>query len=300
MPRKQNGFGNFGNSSFKGIESNISRGKGTTSFGNYPSNRRFGSTVQRTAIEQFDLDSTWARWRRGMEYYYQAAYLNFQEANAVLYQGTDFEVPVTFDGYRFATKNADSRTHYAIHRTIDQNKFLGFITEIQANQTEYPEQYLNREIWTKVIPSRDINSDAILLRYIGERVGDGQTAANISGVLTSNKRPATYLGKSPVEGNSIVVSIPLDEIRDSQFIKDKNGNLQALVGEVVYMPDFFIDRPISLFDRFTDSNESWTVDITEFPTNRRLTILNNPISNTPLLSDVSDLNRNYTTTTTSD
>ena len=119
MPRKQNGFGNFAGSTFKKFDS-VSKGKGTTSFGRYPSNRRFGSTIQRTAIEQYDLDSTWARWRRGMEYYYQAAYLNFQETNAVLYQGTNFEVPVTFDGYRFATKNADSRTHYAIHRTIDQ------------------------------------------------------------------------------------------------------------------------------------------------------------------------------------
>ena len=167
MPRKQNGFGNFGSSSFKGIESNFKSGKGTTSFGRYPSNRRFGATIQRTAIEQYDLDSTWARWRRGMEYYYQAAYLTYPEANAVLYQGTNFEVPVTFDGYRFATKNADSRTHYAIHRTIDQNRQLGFITEIQASQSEYPDQYLNREIWTKVIASRDINSDSILLRSIG-------------------------------------------------------------------------------------------------------------------------------------
>lgn len=298
MPRKRNGFGNFGNSGFKGIESNTKRGKGTTSFGNYPSNRRFGTTVQRTAIEQYDLDSTWARWRRGMEYYYQAAYLNFEETNAVLYQGTDFEVPVTFDGYRFATKNADSRTHYAIHRTIDQNKFLGFITEIQSDQSLYQEQYFNREIWTKIIASRDINSDAILLRSVGERVGDGNTSANISWILTSKKRPAIYQGKSLPEGNNIVVSIPLDEIRDTEFIENNNGNLQSLVGEVVYMPDFFIDRPVSLFDRFTDSNEFWTVDITEFPTDRRLTILNNTLSNAPLLSDVSDLNSIYTTSST--
>ena len=295
MPRKQNGFGDFSKSGFKGIESDFKRGKGTTSFGRYPSNRRFGSTIQRTAIEQYDLDSTWARWRRGMEYYYQAAYLNFQETDAVLYQGTNFEVPVTFDGYRFATKNADSRTHYAIHRTIDQNRQLGFITEIQANQSEYPEQYLNREIWTKVVASRDINSDAILLRSVGERVGDGQTAANISWVLNSNKRPALYLGKSPVEGNTIVVSIPLDEIRDSQFIKDNNGNLQTLVGEAVYMPDFYIDRPISLFDRFNDLPEFWTVAVTELMTDARLTILDNTQANAPLLSDVSNLNSIYTT-----
>ena len=159
-----------------------------------------------------------------MEYYYQAAYLNFQETNAVLYQGTNFEVPVTFDGYRFATKTADSRTHYAIHRTIDQNRQLGFITEIQSDQSTYPEQYLNREIWTKIVASRDINSDAILLRSIGERVGDGQTAANIKWVLNSNKRPAIYQGKSPAEGNTLKLSIPLEETKDSHFTKDHNCN----------------------------------------------------------------------------
>ena len=297
MPRKQNGFGNFTGAKFKKFDS-IGVGKKQGAFGDYPSNRRFGSTVQRTAIEQYDLDSTWARWRRGMEYYYQAAYLNFQETNAVLYQGTNFEVPVTFDGYRFATKNADSRTHYAIHRTIDQNRQLGFITEIQANPSVYLNQYQNHEIWTKVVASRDINSDAILMRSIGERVGDGQTAANIKWVLNSNKRPAIYQGKSPAEGNTIKVSIPLDEIRDSQFIKDNNGNLQALVGEAVYMPDFVIDRPISLFDRFTDLPEFWTVAITEFTTGARLTILDNTQGNAPLLSDVSNLESIYTTSST--
>ena len=233
-----------------------------------------------------------------MEYYYQAAYLSFQETNAVLYQGTNFEVPVTFDGYRFATKNADSRTHYAIHRSIDQNRQLGFITEVQSDQVAYPEQYLNREIWTKVVASRDINSDNILLRSIGERVGDGETAANIKWVLNSNKKPAVYHGKSPQEGNTIRVSIPLDEIRDSQFIKDNNGNLQTLVGEAVYMPDFVINRPITLFDRFTDLPEFWTVDVTEFTTGTRLTILDNTLSNAPLLSDVSALDDIYTTTST--
>ena len=74
----------------------------------------------RTAIEQYDYDSTWSRWRRGMEYYFQGAYLDFADTDAVLYQGTEYEIPVLFDGYRFATKNADSRTHYTIRRSVRQ------------------------------------------------------------------------------------------------------------------------------------------------------------------------------------
>ena len=129
MPRKQNGFGNtksFAVSGAEKVNHRTDKGKGRGAAGQYPSNRRYGSSITRSAIEQWDLDSTWARWRKGMEYYYQAAYLEFQETNAVLFQGTEVEVPVTFSGYRFATKNADSRTHYAIQRTIDENVILGF------------------------------------------------------------------------------------------------------------------------------------------------------------------------------
>ena len=122
MPRKKNGYGNFGVSGFKGISKSVSTGQGSKALGRYPSERRFGSTLQRSAIEQFNIDSTWQKWRKGLEYYFQGAYLDFEETTAILYQGTDYEVPVTFDGYRFATKNADSRTHYCVHRTIDQNR----------------------------------------------------------------------------------------------------------------------------------------------------------------------------------
>ena len=137
MPRKQNGFGNSAVQGFNGISKSVSKGKGTTSLGRYPSERRFGSTLQRSAIEQFNIDSTWSKWRKGLEYYFQGAYLDFEQTEAVLYQGTEYEVPVTFDGYRFATKNSDSRTHYCVHRTIDQNRQLGFIVELENNPTEY-------------------------------------------------------------------------------------------------------------------------------------------------------------------
>ena len=82
----------------------------------------------------------------------------------------------------------------------------------------------DREIWTKVIAGRDIISDDLLLRSTGERVTDGVTAANIIWILTTEKRPAVYLGKSPKEGTSVNISIQLDEIRESQFIKDNSGN----------------------------------------------------------------------------
>ena len=296
MPRKQNGFGNFGNSGFKGIESNVRKGKGTTAFGTYPSNRSFGSTVTRSVIEQWDLDSTWARWRRGMEYYFQAAYLKFEEVNSVLFPGTSFEIPVTFDGWRFATKNADSKTHYAIRRTVPQSKQLGLIGEIQNDQREYPEQYKNREVWAKVIASRDIDSDPMLMRSEGERITNGQTGATIQRVLTSARRPAVYAGKTPPEQTSLRVTVPLEEIRNCDFIKvDNKGNLQALVGEAVYMPDFYTERPISLFDVFSDFPEAFTVQAAEFIGGVRLEILDNTTALPPSLLDINDLEPIYKT-----
>ena len=54
MPRKQNGFGSFANSGFKGVNSNVKSGKGSSALGRYPSERKFGSTVQRSVIEQYN------------------------------------------------------------------------------------------------------------------------------------------------------------------------------------------------------------------------------------------------------
>ena len=68
MARKQNGFGNAKSFAFKG-NGKVDVGKVKGAAGNYPSNRRYGSTVQRTIIERYDLNSNWVKWRKGFEYY---------------------------------------------------------------------------------------------------------------------------------------------------------------------------------------------------------------------------------------
>ena len=296
MPRKKNGYGNFGVSGFNGISKSVNKGQGSKALGRYPSERRFGSTVQRSAIEQFNIDSTWQKWRKGLEYYFQGAYLDFAEIQALLYQGTDYEVPVTFDGYRFATKNSDSRTHYSVHRTIDQNRQLGYITELETSPTGYPEQFKNREIYAKVIATRELTSDDMLLRSTGERITDGVTSANISWILTNQKLPAVYMGKSPKEGSTVTVRIPLDEIRATEFIQKNSSNLQSLIGQAVYMPDFLIERPITLFDRFTDDASFMAVEVADFIAGTRLTILDNESNLPPTLGDISNLTPIYETT----
>ena len=80
MARKQNGFGNAKSFAFKG-NGKVDVGKVKGAAGNYPSNRRYGSTVQRTVIERYDLNSDWVKWRKGMEFYYQASWYRLQIRN---------------------------------------------------------------------------------------------------------------------------------------------------------------------------------------------------------------------------
>lgn len=297
MPRKQNGFGNAKSFTVPGVNKinhRTDKGKGAGAAGRYPSNRGYGSTITRSAIEQWDLESSWAQWRRGMEYYYQAAYLDFEETNAVLYQGTESEVPVTFSGYRFATKNADSRTHYAIQRTIDQNRILGYVEDIYNDPLLYGNQFNSKEIWLKVIAGRDLNSDITLLRSVGERISNGSIDANIKAILTSNQLPALYIGKSGPEGVQVRATVPLNEVTATEFVQ-KNG-VQALVGKYVYEPDFYTERPVTLFDNFVDGDKAFFVSTTEINGGKRITILDDNTPLPPTLGEIAETTPIYTTT----
>ena len=140
MPRKQNGFGAHQSFAFKQVDKGTHKSKKPGAAGYYPSDRSFGSSVHRTVIEKYNLDSDWVKWRKGFEYYNKAAWYKLQtldefsgeykdsQINSVLYQGTDYEVDVVFDGYKFATKGADSNNHYVMKRTTTSSLDIGLIT----------------------------------------------------------------------------------------------------------------------------------------------------------------------------
>ena len=125
--------------------------------------------MQRTVIEKYNLDSDWARWRKGYEYYNQGAYLLFTTLDTVMYQGTDDEVPVRFTGERYATKNADTHTHYTIKREVTENRPMGKITQVFNQPALYEEGIRRGEIWAKVEGSRGANTQ-LLRRAIGDRL----------------------------------------------------------------------------------------------------------------------------------
>ena len=300
MPRKQNGFGNPKSFAFNGVNKRTDVGKRKGAAGSYPSDRTFGSSVQRTVIEKYNLDSDWTKWRKGYEYYNQAAWYRLETYDPVsqiyneskiktkLYQGTDYEVDVVFDGYKFATKNSDSNNHYVMKRTTTSSVDLGKITEVRNNDLLYPENKKYREIWCKGTSSKDTR---LLLRMIGERITDGETEATLSYLLNQKEQPALYIGKSYETPTTVKVSVPKGTI----ILEDEANtieNVQDLVGKIVYIKNFYQEKPTSLVDTmtWTDGDYYFTVDVEDFIPSQQIEVLDPGVEElTASLYDISTL-----------
>ena len=123
---------------------------------------------------------------------------------------------------------------------------------------------------------------------------DGVTAANISWVLNGKKRPAVYLGKSPPEGNTITVTVPLDEVMNTDFIKNKGNDIQSLVGESVFLPDFYRNRKLNKDDVFVDFDMFWTVRVSELVGKTSIQILDTSSGLPPTLGEINEFEQIYT------
>ncbi len=299
MPRKQNGFGNAKSLAFKPSK-NVNRGKGIGAAGSYPSDRRYGSSVNRTVIEQYDLASDWVKWRRGFEYYNKGAWYRLKTYDPItqtyedsqikskLYQGTEYEVDVVFDGYKFATKNADSNNHYVMKRTTVSTPDIGVINQVLNDPIKYPKQKANREIWARGTAGAD---SRLLFQMIGERLTDGETEANLDFILNADERPALFIGKSWPEALTEVTAEVNEAVFDStSWAQDRYGNEQELVGKVVYIPQFFVERPVTSPSTFniTDASQYWGVELVDKGVGE-IQILDNDTDLPPSLYDISTL-----------
>ena len=259
---------NFGGKGFKSFDRADTLGK-IKAPGTYPADRRYGSSVTRTVIEKYDLDSNWAKWRRGFEFYNQAAWLRFQvrneegelvdaQLNSVLYQGAvpdDQAIHVRYDGYKFATLKSDSGNHYVIKRSIVDSPSLGMVSLVENDEFAAPEAYRNGEIKVK-----GLGFNALLLRMVNDRVTDGETSASIKHVLNSKDLPALYKGKShPELPTTVEVFVPTDQLLASDKVQALGGqerHIQSLVGELGYVEQFYRIRPtdqvsLNLFEAHT-------------------------------------------------
>lgn len=299
MARKQNGFGNPKSLGFKAPKS-ISKGKRPGAAGLYPSDRRYGSSVQRSIIEQYDINSDWTKWRRGFEYYNKGAWYRLKTYDPItkeytesqikskLYQGTDFEVDVVFDGYKFATKNADSNNHYVMKRVTTSDVDLGVITSVLNDELKYPEQKAYSEIWCKGQGGTDTR---LLFQMIGERLTDGETEATLTYLLTEDNLPALYIGKSnPNKLTEVRAEINTAVLNNTVWMQNHNYNYQDLVGKVVYIPQFFVERPISSPDIFTvfDERDFFGASLRDGGKGE-IVILDNDTDLPPSLYDISEL-----------
>ncbi len=252
MPRKENGFGKTKSFDFKDFKDfgRVDKGKGKGAAGLYPSNRRYGSSVHRSVIEKWNLDSDWVKWRKGYEYYNKSAWYRLETlnpdtldyevsiVNSTLYRGSILELDVQFDGYKFATNNSDSNNHYVVKRTIlgvpaDHEtprppgraaKDAGYVpldlgTVVQGsvrNNYYYDFDFTNKE-YLDLKAKREIwldidrtDASIILTQMIGERVTDGVTEASLTFVLNDKHEPAIYIGKS----------LPRDPVEKGVIIDD--------------------------------------------------------------------------------
>jgi len=312
MPRKQNGFGSAKGFNINGVNSRVDKGKGKGAAGFYPSNRQYGSSVHRSVIESYDLDSTWTKWRRGMEYYYQSAYEDMfqrdangklvvdangnplrQTINSKLYQGTPEEMDVTFIGWRYPTKNADTRNHYVVRRTNVNPPNLGTITAVENDADLYPDNKARGEIWVQ-----GSGASTALRRMVRERITDGTDEATVTYVLTADKHPGIYIGKSyPQNTTSVTVSVPLAEILATSYVQENNNDVQCLVGEVGYLKNFFVESPITN-EEFTDDDYYFQVAAEKTGSNQGFEILDRSTL-PPSIYDIATLPKLYDTTNAS-
>ena len=299
MARKQNGFGNTKSLAFKPSK-NVNRSKAIGAAGSYPSDRRYGSSVNRTIIEKYNLASDWVKWRRGFEYYNKGAWYRLKTYDPItqayeesqieskLYQGTDYEVDVVFDGYKFATKDADSNNHYVMKRTTVSDPDIGVITTVLNDPIKYPRQKANREIWAKGTAGSD---GRLLFQMIGERLSDGVTEATLDFILTSDDKPALFIGKSwPEDLTEIIAEVSEAALDGTQWLQERNGNEQELVGKVVYIPQFFVERPVTSPSTFNviNARDYWGIELVDTGTGV-IQILDNDTQLPPSLYDISTL-----------
>jgi hypothetical protein len=299
MPRKQNGFGNANSFAFKKSKS-VGAGKAKGAAGLYPGDRRYGSSVHRSVVEKYDLDSDWVKWRKGYEYYNRAAWYKLETYNpytqeyeearieSKLYQGTEYEIDVAFTGYKFATTGSDSNNHYVMKRETLSVADLGAITGIQNDERLYPEAKANREILVSGIIGPE---SRLLLQMIGERLTDGSTEASLNYVLNDKKHPALYIGKSQPEA-PVTVTLTCSKA-------ELDEDLQSYVGKVVYVKDFYKEKAIGEISdiEFVDAPYTFDVVVEDNLSGLEMQILD-PVAEDlpPSLYDITSLDVLATTT----
>lgn len=267
MPRKKNGWGNSDSFKFKKVPTNIKAGKRTGASGMYPSDRQFGTLITRSAIEKYNIDSKWARWRRGYELYTKADYVDYTtDLTATVFSNTVDKLTTSFSVRRFPTKQSDSSVRYVAKRSVASQPTFGTIGSLILNdQLTYPNKKSKEELWTSIA-----SYDPLIQKLLGEQFTDGEVSASLKTLIASDEKPAVFQGESVAENNTTVYTIPWSGIIASDFVVKNGGNINSLEGQLVVVSDMpsFHTSGIS----FTDGPYDITVDMSMSSTNKTVKI----------------------------
>ena len=259
MPRKQNGFGNPKSLGFKGA-GRVDRGKGVGAFGSYPSKRRYGSIVNRTIIEKFNIDETWSKWRKGYEYFVKQRWVSFElpDFSAEIFPSFQQRMEVRFEATRFPTSGSDDATYYVTKRKVEKHPWLakvngrlqsrdGTLEKIQKENNEY---WMACEFNPSFSTLLKLEKESLTSKpYSPAEVGyqERYTSAIVKNILTFDSTVPPLFVKNQVmpavyQGNSNPLATELTIRVQNLFIDDGSGTgtedlaedkVQGLVGKQI-------------------------------------------------------------------
>lgn len=212
MPRKQNGF--VGKDSFaftKKVNDKIDISKVERVSGYYPSNRRFGTTIFRTPIDQFNIEATWSKWRQGYEQFVRERFVSYDipDIEAEIFPSFEEVIDVKFSATRFPTSNTDDSTYYVVKRKVERHPplLLQLLRVNAIDGVDYKTiQQENNETWDIV----EFNPfEPAVLKLIGE-------------TLTNKPHPDWFIVPKEKYTSSIVKDIyTLDRSVPERYVKNR-------------------------------------------------------------------------------
>ena len=223
MPRKQNGFGNFGASPVRGLDAKIKVGQVGRSPGTYPGDRQYGTRITRTAVEKFNIDAKYARWRRGYEYFVRNSYVDFDGPfAATFFAGTESSIAFDIKIKRFAARKGinDTSVRYVSKRvqredvsdTITFDYRVGVIGEVFDSALANIELKDRNELWCSLGDSPLRTDNNLLSKLVGEVVSNGEVNATIRMLFDSEKRPAVFLGNTGMNSTAMTYKVPVADL----------------------------------------------------------------------------------------
>ena len=253
MPRKQNGFGNFKSSGVRKADSSFKTPGVAKSPGTYPAVRTYGTRITRTAVEKFNVDALYARWRRGYEYYSTNSFNDYDFPFPVTYfTGSTSQLAFDLKVRRFAstTGKEDSAVHYAIKREQRDGAdyTVATIDQVFDDQLIYTDAKSRNELWCS------LDGYAGLLHKLGgeevqSNIGSKEVVgATVRMLFDDQKRPNVFIGTTGGNTSSLVYKVPL---------ADLSLPVQAYAGTVAIPRDAADFMPINSNCKFIDDAFDW-------------------------------------------